>query len=206
MPKERNNGDGGLYWSEARQRWIAEATVGWTPAGKRRTRKAAGKTKTEAKKKLKDILDAISDGTATKADPHFTVADAVEDWLAFGLPSRDKSTLGKLRSLADNHVIPAIGKRKLTELTAEEVDEWLAGKAAVLSTRTLRDVRSIPLRAINRAQAREKVRRNVVLLCECPRGRTAGRRNPSHSRRLTRSWRLRKRRTPRSVRTSCSRC
>jgi hypothetical protein len=38
----------------------------------------------------------------------------------------------------------------------------------MLSTRTLREIRSILSRAIARAQAREKVKRNVVLPCEVP--------------------------------------
>jgi hypothetical protein len=76
----------------------------------------------------------------------------------------------KLTILANKHVIPSLGARKLRELTAKEGDIWLAEKAKVLSTRTLREVRSIPVRAITRAQAREKVKRNVLLLCELPQG------------------------------------
>ena len=45
MTKRRSRGDGGLHWDEARQRWIASVTVGYTPAGKRIVRKANGKTK-----------------------------------------------------------------------------------------------------------------------------------------------------------------
>jgi hypothetical protein len=45
-------------------------------------------------------------------------------------------------------------------------------KARTLSTRTLREVRSVLKRAITRAQARDKVKRNVVLLCDIPQGRT----------------------------------
>jgi Phage integrase family len=42
-PKEsrRGRGEGGLYWDERRQRFIAEVTVGYTPAGKRIVRPAA---------------------------------------------------------------------------------------------------------------------------------------------------------------------
>ena len=39
--------------------------------------------------------------------------------------------------LARTHVIPALGARKLAQLSAEEVDEWLATKAKTLSTDTL---------------------------------------------------------------------
>jgi integrase len=82
------------------------------------------------------------------------------------------------RILAEQHVIPALGARKLRELTAEDVDRWLIDKARTLSTRTLLDIRSVLRRAVARAQARDKVKRNVVLLCDVPTGR-AGR--PSKS-------------------------
>lgn len=171
MTRRRSRGDGGLYWSEARQRWIAEATIGYTPAGKRITRKASGTTKTAAMARLKEILRDIEDGSTTKGARGYTVADAVNDWLTYGLPGRDPATIAKLRTLADTHVVPFIGARKLDKLTAEEGDEWLADRANHVSTRTLRDILSIAVRAIKRAQAREKVKRNVLLLCECPVGR-----------------------------------
>ncbi|GAA3040598.1 hypothetical protein GCM10010464_00160 [Pseudonocardia yunnanensis] len=43
-------------------------------------------------------------------------------------------------------------------------------KAETLSTRTLQDIKSILRRAITRARARDKIKRNVVLLCETPTG------------------------------------
>jgi hypothetical protein len=54
MAKRRSRGDGGLYWSEPRKRWIAEVTAGYDARGKRITRKASGKTKTETQLKLKE--------------------------------------------------------------------------------------------------------------------------------------------------------
>jgi integrase len=51
------------------------------------------------------------------------------------------------------------------------VDQWLARDAKQVSTRTLQELRSILKRSIARAQARDKVKRNVVLLCELPKGR-----------------------------------
>jgi integrase len=177
MEKRRSNGDGGLYWDETRQRWIASVTTGYRPDGKRIVRKASGKTKTEAKDKLRAMLRDKEDGTPAESK-NFTVAQAVNDWLTFGLPRRSKATIDKLTILANKHVVAALGARKLHELSADEVDRWLAEKAKTLSTRTLREIRSILLRTISRAQAREKVKRNVVLLCEIPEGR-AGR--PSKS-------------------------
>jgi integrase len=173
MASRRSRGDGGLSWSESRQRWIGAVTVGYTPAGKRIVRRASGRTKTEAMKKLKELLRDYEDGIVV-ADSGFTVAQAVEDWLTFGLNGRDPSTIETRRILAEGHVIPALGARKLRDLTAEDVDRWLAQKAKTLSTRTLRDIRSILRRSVDRAQARDKVKRNVVLLCDTPVGQ-AGR-------------------------------
>jgi hypothetical protein len=169
MASRRSRGDGGLHWDDARQRWIATLTIGYTPAGKRIAKKGSGKTKTEAKDKLKEIIRDYEDGLASAAYG-YTVGHAIEDWLTYGLNGRDSNTVKTRRYLADGHVLPALGARKLKELSAEDVDRWLAEKAKTLSTRTLRDIRSILKRAIDRAQARDKVRRNVVLLCDCPVG------------------------------------
>ncbi|MCE7009330.1 hypothetical protein LWC34_41930 [Kibdelosporangium philippinense] len=171
MTKRRSRGDGSLHWHEQRQRWIAVATVGWTPAGKRIVKSGSGKTKTEAKNKLKEILRDYDDGLAIA--PHdYTVEKAVRDWLTYGLNGRDQQTVKTLTILADTHVIPALGARKLRDLSAEDVDKWLADKAKTLATRTLRDIRSVLKRAIARAQARDKVKRNVVMLCDVPVGQT----------------------------------
>ncbi len=177
MTKRRSRGDGGLHWDEARQRWIASVTVGYTPQGKRIVKKASGKTKTEAKTKLKAIIRDYEDGLLVTSTG-YTVADAVRNWLEYGLSGRDRGTLDKCTILANKHVIPALGARKLVDLTADDVDRWLADKSKELSTRSLREVRSILVRAVSRAQARDKVKRNVVMLCEIPKGR-AGR--PSKS-------------------------
>ena len=76
MTKRRSRGDGGLHWDNKRQRWIASVTVGYTPAGKRIVRRASGRTKTEAKDKLKELLRDHDDGLTVKADG-YNVAQAV---------------------------------------------------------------------------------------------------------------------------------
>ena len=58
----------------------------------------------------------------------------------------------------------------LEALSADEVDEWLADKAKGLSTDTLRgSTRSFVGRSYE-PRRREKVHRNVVMLCEIPTG------------------------------------
>jgi len=171
MTKRRSRGDGGLFWDERRQRWIASVTVGYDGRGKRVFRRASGRTKTEAKDKLKEIQRAYDDGMVTAATG-YTVGDAVTYWLAYGLNGRDPHTVEMYRTYAETHIIPAIGKRKLRELTVEDVEKLLAEKSVILSTRSLRIIHSILSRAVRKAQVRDKIRRNIVLLCEVPEGRT----------------------------------
>ncbi|MEV0577643.1 tyrosine-type recombinase/integrase [Streptomyces sp. NPDC050392] len=169
MTKRRSRGDGSLFWHEARQRWVAVASLGYDPSGKRIQKRASGKTKTEAKAKLKEVLRDHEDGLAI-APTGYTVRDAVNDWLMFGLVGRDAATLSACTSLSRTHVIPSLGARKLRDLSAEDVDRWLAVKAKALSTRTLQGVHSCLNRAVKRAMARDKVKRNVVELCSIPKG------------------------------------
>ncbi|GAA4211534.1 site-specific integrase [Microbispora amethystogenes] len=170
MTARRSRGDGGLHWDEQRQRWIASVTVGYSPAGKRIVRKASGKTKTEAKAKLKEILRDHDDGLAN-GPANYTVADAVTGWLTYGLQGRGTETVANYRILSEKHIIPALGGRKLRELSAEDVDRWLISKSKTHSTRTVRLLHSCLNRAVNFAQARDKVKRNVVALCDVPEGR-----------------------------------
>jgi integrase len=169
MAERRGRGEGGLYWDEARQRFIAEVTIGYTPAGKRIVRRGSGKTKTEARAKLKQVMRDHEDGIAL-ASQHTTVAVAVNDWLDYGLTSVGESTVEKYRILMRCHVIADLGARKLRDLSAADVDRWLAQKAAVLSTSTVKRLHECLNRAVNRAMARDLVKRNVVALCKTPKG------------------------------------
>ncbi|MDK1476789.1 site-specific integrase [Streptomyces sp. 549] len=170
MTKRRSRGDGGLHWDERRQRWIATASLGYDGAGKRITKRASGRTKTGAKAKLKEMLRDHEDGLAI-APTNYTVEEAVTDWLTFGVADVDEETRKNYASLCANHIIPRLGHTKLRELRAEDVDRWLKERSGALSTRTLALIHSCLNRAVKRAMARDKVKRNVVELCEIPAGR-----------------------------------
>jgi len=169
MAARRSRGDGGLHFDSVRQRWIATVSLGYDPAGKRVVKRGSGKTKTEAKAKLKAVLRDYEDGLAI-APEGYTVAQALSDWLAHGLNGRDRDTIITCTILCQTHIIPALGARKLRDLRAEDIDKWLAVKAQTLSTATLMRLHSCLNRAIGRAMARDNVRRNVVALCSVPQG------------------------------------
>ncbi|WP_021592034.1 hypothetical protein [Actinomadura welshii] len=97
--------------------------LGFGPDGKRRRLKRRARTKGQVLDKLKEAVQDLEKGIKTPAND--TVADCVEDWLAKGLKGLDDDTVGNCRSLARKHVIPLIGRPKIGDLRADEVDEWL---------------------------------------------------------------------------------
>jgi integrase len=158
-----------VHWDERRQRFIASVTIGYSPAGKRIVRRGSGKTEAQARAKLKEVIREHDDGVAI-APRSLTVAQVVNDWLTFGLNGRAQGTVAKCTHLCRTHVIPALGARKVRELSAADVDRWLADKAKTLSTSTLQVLHQCLNRAVRRAMARDLVKRNVVELCSVPKG------------------------------------
>lgn len=177
MTVRRSRGEGGLHWDEGRQRWIATAALGFDARGKRITRKASGATKTAAKNKLKEMLRDHEDGLA-REENNYRVADAVRDWLAYGLAGRSAATVDNYTTIANGRIVAQIGARRLRDLSAQDVDRWLLAESKLVSTRTLRLMHSLLNRSVNQAVARDKVKRNVVTLCQIPTGQ-AGRRSKS---------------------------
>lgn len=177
MTSRRNHGEGGLYWNERRQRWIATVDRGFTVDGKRRRLYVSGRTKTEAKAKLQQARRDRDDGLPAELRT-YTVREAIEDWLEFGLTNKAPSTRTKERLLAERHILPALGPRRLTDLTARDIDRFLTSKTAILSTDTLKRLHSALRRAIARAQTHDLVRRNVGSLATTPTG-TGGRASKS---------------------------
>ncbi|MES9541826.1 tyrosine-type recombinase/integrase [Actinomadura sp. NPDC000600] len=162
--------EGSIY--EEGDGWTGAISLGFASSGKRKRLKRKGKTKTEVRDKLVSAVKELEAGI--KSTAYYTVGDAVEDWLSKGLKGRDAQTVTTNRILAEKHVIPYLGRAKLTELRADDVDEWLDGLTGKLSTRSLQGVHSILKRSIRHAQARDKIARNVAELVTTPRGR-AGR-------------------------------
>ncbi|WP_426566337.1 tyrosine-type recombinase/integrase [Angustibacter sp. McL0619] len=166
----RARGEGTCYFEQARSRWVAEANLGFDARGKPDRVRRTGKSKSAALASLKKALKAREDGDDV-GPVDYRVRDALADWLRFGLPRADKSTVAKCKSLCRVHIEPALGKRRLRELTSKDVERWLEATATVLATSSLRHAHSCLNRAVKHAMKHDLVRRNVVELCEIPNGR-----------------------------------
>lgn len=169
-PTRRARGEHGVYWDDRRQRYIAAATVGYDGRGRRIVKRASGTSESAALRALRQRVRDYQDGLVVEAE-RYTVRDAVEDWLKFGQGRLDANTVTKNTSLCETHIISLLGARKLRELTAREVDEWLTSRAPLLAHTSLQEVRSCLRRAIRRAVVRGYARQNVAEFCDLPAGR-----------------------------------
>lgn len=167
--RKAGNGEDSIYWDKSKGRFIGAVSLGYTSAGKRNRPKVSGRTKAEVRRKIRDLKKELEAGV--KAPANYTVTHAVNDWLDKGLKGRESSSVDTYRILAGTHITPLLGAAKLRELSADELDEWLESRAAVLATQSLRMVHSILRRSISHAQRRDKVVRNVADLVEVPEGR-----------------------------------
>ena len=167
--KKRSHGEGTIYWDSNKKSYRGEISLGHHPDGRRNRIRCYGKTKSEIRDKFKAALDEHKHGI--KSDRKYTLRQAINDWFDFGLTTQSHSTKSKLKTLANNHIIPQLGEARLIELNAETLDKWLKGLSANLATRTLSDIHSIVKRSISRAQGRDKVLRNVAELVNVPSGR-----------------------------------
>ncbi|MFD7049637.1 tyrosine recombinase XerC [Streptomyces mirabilis] len=167
--RRAGHGEDTIYWDPAKNRFVGAVSLGHAPNGKRRRPKVYGKTKTEVRTKIRDLKKEMQTGVRSPAN--YTVAEAVNDWLERGLKGRDDQTVSKNRTLANKHLIPLIGKAKLKDLSADDVDDWLDDRAEWLATRSLRDLLAVLRRSIQHAQRRDKAVRNVALLVTVPEGR-----------------------------------
>lgn len=153
--------------------WTGAICLGRRPDGRRRRLKWKGPTEAAAMEKLAEAVDDLEKGI--QADRNYTVERGIDDLLkVLAAHGRADTTVQTYRELVDLHLIPQLGKARVRELTADDVETWLFDRADKLSTSTLGILHGLLTRALRRAQRHDKVARNVSELVDTPRGR-AGR-------------------------------
>src|SRR5262249_24960045 len=126
-------------------------------------------TKQEVRDKLRSLHDELS--RSVRSSRRYTIAQAVDDWLADGMDGRSAATVAKYRHVLAP-VLAELGNRVLTDLTAGEVKAALSRYAATHATETASIARLGLERAIRHAEANGLVGRNVAALVHTPKGRT----------------------------------
>jgi integrase len=172
MPKKRGQGEGAIYYSETRQRWIGVLDLGRGPDGVRRRVRMSGKTRAEVRRKLEQEQKAAAAGL-TADDQRTTVAEFCAYWLQHGIPATVQSpnSIESIHSIVKLHIVPRIGHRRLRELSADDVDKVMRDLAtAGYSKSTMVRVHGEIARILRFAERRGKVMRNVATLVDVPAG------------------------------------
>jgi integrase len=175
--RRRGRGEDSIYWDEAKNRYVGVVSLGYSPLGTRVRKKVMGRTKTEVRDKLKELHAQVESGVRPRR--HYTVNDALDDWLATGLDGLAPSTVTVYRNTIGRALREELGTVELTKLTAGAVQKALANLAAGRSTRTVQMAHNVLVRAIRHAERDDLVGRNVAALVKPPKGQLAGR--PSKS-------------------------
>src|SRR3954452_19786965 len=172
MPKKRGQGEGGLYFSESRQRWVGVLDLGRGPDGVRRRTKMYGKTRAEVRRKLEEAQKAAAAGLSAD-DQRTTVEEFCVYWLKHGIPAAAQSpnSIANIEWAVNSHIVPRIGHRRLRELTADDVDKLMRDMAtAGYSKHTMVRVHGELARILRFSERRGKVMRNVATLVDVPAG------------------------------------
>jgi integrase len=165
--RRRGHGEDAIYFDAAKNRYVGAVSLGFGPEGKRSRRKVFGRTKQEVRDKLKVLHKELDRGLRTSAT--YTVRQAVDDWLAGGLPGRAERTRSVYRE-ATAPLLDLIGSKPLKELSAGDVRTGLEALSGSLSTRYLQIARASLARALRYAEAHDLVGRNVAALVDPPKG------------------------------------
>jgi integrase len=166
--RRRGHGEDAIYFDTTKNRYVGAVSLGFRPDGKRIRRKVSGKTKAEVRDKLKALHTEIDSGIQPR--PRYTVSDALDDWIAEGLDGLSPRTVELYRDTVAKGLREELGGVKLRELTAADVQVALKQMGSRVSTRSVQIAHNVLVRAIQHAEARDLVARNVAALVKPPKG------------------------------------
>jgi integrase len=161
---KRGNNEGSIY-QRSDGRWVASISLG---GGERKS--FYGKTRAEVAHALTAALREKDRGVSlSELDERQTVGQYLTSWLETARPTIEPSTFERYELDVRRHLIPALGRIRLTRLSPQHVQLLLAEElSAGLAPRSVRNIRAVLRRALNEALALGLVSRNVAALVRAP--------------------------------------
>jgi integrase len=146
--------------------WEARVAAGVRPDGAVRRRSFYGRTRREALEKLQEALSAERRGLPTPSETK-TVSRFLTEWLEDVERSLAPKTFRRYREMVQQHIIPELGRIKLSKLGPHDVTVMLRRKQdAGLSPRSVHHLRAVLRRALNVAIRRGELLRNPAALAD----------------------------------------
>lgn len=161
--KSKNgNGEGSIYFSEARQRWIGQVTVDRDVNGKLKRKTVYGKTKKEVREKILAIQSDLMNNTYVEPR-QVTVADYIESLIREDKALNIISDSTYNRKLSHLKVIKkySIANAYLQDVTEAQIIDICIGITAY-SDSIINKVFSLLKRCFREASQKRLVKRNIM--------------------------------------------
>ena len=167
--RRRPSGDGSVFYDQHRGRWVAVLDLGTAPDGKRIRTKRSAATERDATRLLREMQRTQAqqqDLTAAR----MTVTELVTRWRTDVAPlTQSPKTQQVTEGLCRLHVLPAVGRLRVTEVTPEHVEaaiqRWVSDG---LSRSTVLKCRNVLTAAFRHAESRRVINWNPAKLANLP--------------------------------------
>lgn len=166
-------GGGTVYQEKKTGRWVGAIDLGWGPDGKRNRKRVIGATEREAARRLRELQEKLEEhGSPDAADvARQTVAQYLEAWLREVVAGEANEKTRQIYAYqVRTHIVPGVGRVRLTELTAQHVQVLLnQRRAAGYSASTVSQTKRVLGTALEHARSWRLIRDNPAHLVRGPR-------------------------------------
>ena len=166
--QKKSNGEGTVYYSESRKRWVGQVTVGTNENGKPKRRSVYGKTKKEAREKMLAIQAELLRGKYV--DPSAITVEAlmkslVDDDRALNI-IKDSSYNRKIAT--HSRIKPSdLGQMSIQKATETDVKKYLATITNYSDSVIHKDFELLR-RTFNEAIKRDIIAKSPMFQMKCP--------------------------------------
>ena len=155
-------------------RWEARYTVGVDPETGKQIRKSIyGKTQKEVRQRMAKTITEIDDGSYIE-ETGMKLSEWMDTWLEeYASHNVSPYTKDSYERIIRNHVNPGLGKVKLAELSALQIQKFYNGLMSKkkLSGKTVKNVHGVLHRALDKAVKLGMLRVNPADACDLPKTR-----------------------------------
>ena len=169
MAKRRGPNEGSIF-KRSDGRWAAVVDLGWVN-GRRRRKSLYARTRAEVAVKLRKALNDRDRGLPTVPERE-TVESFLRRWLEEGAQQTVRpTTYAGYETAVRLHVIPALGKKRLTRLTPADLNHLYIGllNEKGLAPRYVRLIHAVLHRAFRQGERWGLIARNPADLLDAPR-------------------------------------